>query len=176
MFTLQLDRGWVAGWHQAILHTCISEVKAIGSVPCMQKGLLHWLCLGGQVEKSQFDVVPNGRMLCSQAPFCKGTPCSTKGSLSSGETHGCKKQRETPGKRLVHYSPLKSSPASGFLKEDSGQQRGCGLRLRFVGRGKGGSWQDVNPHQIPWEAQRVLGWQQGPHASTWGSWERSELQ
>lgn len=73
-------------------------------------------------KKNPCGVVPNGRMLCSQAPFCKETPCSTKDSLSSGETQGCKNKERHRESVWFIISPLKSPPA--FLKEVSGYEGG----------------------------------------------------
>lgn len=79
---------------------------------------------------------PTGGCSVHKPPFVRGPHGAQRALCPQGRPTAGKKQRETPGKRLVHYSSLKSSPASGFLKEDSGRGGGCGLRLKLIGRGK----------------------------------------
>lgn len=52
----------------------------------------------------------------------------------------------------------------------------CGLRLRFIRRGKGESWQDLNPPQMPWEARRGLGWQPGQQMGLLGEVRAAAVQ
>lgn len=75
-------------------------------------------------------MVPNGRMLCSQAPFCKGTPCSTKGSLSSGETHGCKTKRDT-GKASGSLFPSEKLSSLRLFKGRFWAMRGVWIKAEI---------------------------------------------
>jgi len=90
------------------------------------------------VEKAQYDVVPNRRMLYTQASFCKGTPRSTKGLLSSGETHGWKTTKRDTGKASGSLFPSEKLSSVRLFEGRAGARRGCGLRPRCIGRGKEG--------------------------------------
>lgn len=67
---------------------------------------------------------PTGGCSIHKPPFVRGPHGAQRAFCPQGRPTAGKQQRETPGKRLVHYSPLKSSPASGFLKEEPGRGGG----------------------------------------------------
>lgn len=67
---------------------------------------------------------PTGGCSIHKPLFVRGPHRAQRAFCPQGRPTAGKQQRKTPGKRLVHYSPLKSSPATGFLKEEPGQGGG----------------------------------------------------
>lgn len=77
--------------------TCISKVKAIGSVPCTQKGLLRWLCLGGQVGKKKISLMwyPMGGCSVHKPPFVRGPHVVQRALCPQGRPTAVKTKRDT---------------------------------------------------------------------------------
>lgn len=127
------------------------------------------------MEKTRFDVVPDRRMLCSQAPFCKGTPWSTKGPLSSGETHGWKKTKRDTGKASGSLFLSEKLSSVRLFEGRLWARRGVWIKAethwKRQGEGEacgGGAGEMRTLAKCPGRASD-RGWQRGPYASAGGS-------